>query len=143
MEFASAIWDPYYNTDMNKLEIIQRRAARWVLSDYNRTSSVTSMLNQLSWPTLQMRRKISRLQLFHNILHHHVPLSIPPHYLPAVRLTRQYHPLHFILPIVSTTSHQQSFYSRTIKEWNNLPTFILDISDYNQFSSTLQSLLCI
>jgi len=53
MEYASAVWDLYYNVDVDKLEKIQRRAARWVLSDYNRTSSVTQMLDQLSWPTLQ------------------------------------------------------------------------------------------
>ena len=51
MEYASVIWDPYY---IDKLELIQRRAARWVLSDYNRTSSVSLMLQQLSWPTLQI-----------------------------------------------------------------------------------------
>ena len=53
MEFASVVWDPCYNVDVDKLEKIQRRAARWVISDYNRTSSVTQILNQLSWPTLR------------------------------------------------------------------------------------------
>ena len=33
MEYASVIWDPYYNSDRDKLESVQRRAARWVLSD--------------------------------------------------------------------------------------------------------------
>ena len=55
MEYASVIWDPYYNSDRDKLESIQRRAARWVLSDYSRTSSVPLMLHQLSWPTLQIQ----------------------------------------------------------------------------------------
>ena len=44
-----------YNNDKNKLESIQRRAARWVFSNYRRTSSVSSMLQQLSWPSLQIR----------------------------------------------------------------------------------------
>ena len=91
MEFASVVWDPYYNVDVDKLEKIQRRAARWVISDYNRTSSVTQILNQLSWPTLRTRRKISRLQLLHKILHQDISLSIPPYYQSVERQTRHYH----------------------------------------------------
>ena len=34
MEYASVIWDPNYNSDRDKLESIQRRVARWVLSDH-------------------------------------------------------------------------------------------------------------
>ena len=37
---------------------IQRRAARWMLNDYSRYSSVTSVLQQLQWPTLKERRKL-------------------------------------------------------------------------------------
>ena len=129
MEFASVVWDPCYNVDVDKLEKIQCRAARWVISDYNRTSSVTQILNQLSWPTLRTRRKISRLQLLHKILHQDISLSIPPYYQSVERQTRHYHPLHFILPTPSTTSYQQSFYSRSIKEWNELPVFIIEMTD--------------
>ena len=53
MEFASAVWDPFYNVGVGKLEKIQHRAARWVLSDYSRTSSMTQMLKLtiLAYPT--------------------------------------------------------------------------------------------
>ena len=34
------------------------KAARWVLNDYDRFSSVSSMLNQSSWPTLQSRLRL-------------------------------------------------------------------------------------
>ena len=80
------------------------------------------MLQQLSWPSLQIRRKILRLQLLHKIFYHQTSLSIPTYYMPIARdNTRHYHPKQFILPPVSTTSHLQSFFSRTFKEWNNLP----------------------
>ena len=64
IEYASVIWDPYYNSDRDKLELIQRRAARWVLSDYNRTSSVSLMLHHLSWTSLQFQRKIQDYNFF-------------------------------------------------------------------------------
>jgi len=32
IECAFVIWGPYYNNDGDKLDLIQRRAARWVFS---------------------------------------------------------------------------------------------------------------
>ena len=73
MEYAAVIWDPYHHNNIQQLEKVQRRAARWVLNDFNRFSSVTAMLQHLSWPSLQLRRKISRLQalfkLYIKIIH--------------------------------------------------------------------------
>ena len=67
LEYASAVWDPYHIGDISELEKVQRRAARWVLNDYGRFSSVSLMLDQLKWPTLQVRWKLSRLQILHKI----------------------------------------------------------------------------
>ena len=82
LEYAAAVWDPCYQIDIQLPEKIQRRAARWVLHDYNRYSSVTSMLQHLNWPTLETRRKISRLQILHKALHKSIALSVPSYYLP-------------------------------------------------------------
>ena len=38
MEYTTPIWDPYYNTNIYKVEKVQRRAAQWILSEYSRTS---------------------------------------------------------------------------------------------------------
>ena len=40
MEYAYAVWDPYYNSDIYKLERVQRRAAHWALSDFSRETTV-------------------------------------------------------------------------------------------------------
>ena len=45
MKYAAPVWDLYYNTDIYKLEKVQRRAARWISSEYNRTTSVTPLLS--------------------------------------------------------------------------------------------------
>ena len=42
------------------------------------------MLHELSWPSLQIRRKISRLQIF-TILNHQLAIFIPSYYLPSMR----------------------------------------------------------
>jgi len=47
LEYAAPVWDPFYNVDTYMLEKVQRRAARWILSEYSRTSSVTTLLSTL------------------------------------------------------------------------------------------------
>ena len=51
-----------------KLEMLQRRSARMVCSDYRRTSSVSSMLQQLQWPTLQERRAQAKATMMYRIV---------------------------------------------------------------------------
>jgi len=60
LEYASDVWDPYHVEDITELEKVQQRAARWVMNDYGRYSSVTSMLEQLSRSSLQLCRKSFR-----------------------------------------------------------------------------------
>ena len=60
MEYVSSTWDPHTQRNINKLEMEQRRTARFVKGDHDRTSSVTSMLADLKWNTLQERRLQSK-----------------------------------------------------------------------------------
>ena len=47
LEYAATIWDPNYVRDIDSLEQVQRRAARFTTGDYHTTSSVTAMLAEL------------------------------------------------------------------------------------------------
>ena len=64
-----------YNHD--KLEMVQRRAARFVKSKYKRTESVTAMSNELGSHSLSKRREDARLILFYKIINN---LAIPSIY---------------------------------------------------------------
>ena len=59
LEYGCLIWDPYTNKDIDKLESIQKRAARFIKHDYKSTESgcVTNMLKDLELKPLQERRK--------------------------------------------------------------------------------------
>ena len=59
----SAIWSPYTLCNINEIEATQRRAARFVLNDSFKYSSVTDMLNKLSWQPLQIRRSSQLRQM--------------------------------------------------------------------------------
>ena len=61
MEYCSAVWDQFEKGDTETLEKVQRRAARFVKGDYRQQSSVTQMIKDHGWQSLQERRAISRL----------------------------------------------------------------------------------
>ena len=56
LEYASPIWDPHTKDKISQIEKVQRRAARWTTSNYDYRSSVTSMIENLGWRTLEQRR---------------------------------------------------------------------------------------
>ena len=56
VEYASAVWSPYTKENINKIEMLQKRAARSVCNDYSPYSSVTDMLCNLGWRSLEPRR---------------------------------------------------------------------------------------
>ena len=70
---------PWQKTFSQKIENVQRSAARYVCNNYNYTSSVTCMLKSLNWHTLEYRRNNSSLMYFYKIRnalvhvdHHHL-----------------------------------------------------------------------
>ena len=67
LEYVSSAWDPYTQKSIDKLEAVQRRAARFVMNRHHNTSSVHRMLDSLGWPSLEQRKKTSRLGLMYKI----------------------------------------------------------------------------
>ena len=108
MEYAASVWDSHQQHLIDNIEKIQRQAARWVLSDYRQQSSVTNMLNQLYWPTLQLHHYVSRSRLsqIHKIVYHHnTAINMPSYYMPTSYPTRQLHTYRYIIPFISITSY--------------------------------------
>ena len=84
LEFACAVWDPCTNTDIQRLEMIQHRAARFVTKNYSRApGSITKILEQLQWPTLEQRRKQCRLINMYKIQKGTTAIPIPDYIYPA------------------------------------------------------------
>ena len=138
LEYASCVWDPHQLYLINTLEKVQRRAARWVASDYNPMSSVTYLLDQLHWKSLQSRRCIDRLNLLYRVLHHALPsIQLPEYFKPTSYPTRLHHQYRYIIPPTRTLAYQQSYFPGTIKQWNNLPNHIIDTESLEQFNNCI------
>ena len=66
LDYGSSVWDPPGIVLQEELEIVQKRAARFVTDNYSyETGSMTGILGQLKWESLKKRRKDNRLILLY------------------------------------------------------------------------------
>ncbi|KAL8609842.1 hypothetical protein ACOMHN_020677 [Nucella lapillus] len=123
LEYASPVWDPHTDKAIGKLEKVQRRADRWVTGRHRQTSIVEDMYTQLKWSSLQTRRTSARLTTFYKHHHGNVVINTPHRPVPNPQSikTRQSHQETYVLPLCNTNYRKNSFFPRTIKDWNSLP----------------------
>ena len=142
MEYANTVWDPHDRQDINSIERVQRRAARFVKSDYGRTSSVTEMMKDLKWRSLQERRCVTRLTMLHKILNNQTAVQMPPHInIPEETTRRGRHSHHLNIPRAATNGYQYSFFPRTIRCWNTLPSELTSVNQHQTIQSSLINLI--
>jgi hypothetical protein len=67
LEYCSPIWNPHTKKNINKLESTQRQAARFVFNTYSRQASVSKLISELQWDSLEKRRKAASLHLLYKI----------------------------------------------------------------------------
>ena len=91
------------------------------------------MLKTLEWDTLQLRRQVNRLSLLHKTVHGQVAIPAQQFLLPVNRPTRRNNSAAFIRPRANKSCYQDSFFPRTIPEWNILPDTIINITDSEAF----------
>ena len=111
LEYAASVWDPHTQDDINKIEMVQRRAGRWVLNDNSPYSSVSDMLEKLNWHTLEQRCADSRLVLFYKIIYGYVAVPLPTYMyiIPLSRTSRlqptRYHTDRYTPGLTITSTH--------------------------------------
>ena len=139
LEYAAPIWDPYTKEKTLQLEKIQRRAARWTTSNYDYRSSVTSMLDQLSWRTLEQRRADARLCLFYKMIHGIVAVPLPDYVQPTHRVSRYCHSMTFRQIHTNRNYYKYSFFPLAIVQWNALPESV-SLQDLEAFKVAVSKL---
>ena len=71
-----AVPGTHISKNIQQLEMVQRRAARFIRHEYSR-DIVTSLLEDLKLPQLQEKRKQSRVLLFQKVIHQLIAFPIP------------------------------------------------------------------
>ena len=153
VEYSSTIWNPQYKTQVKQIEQVQRNAARFVLNKpYNRQnpSSVTPMLQQLNWSSLEQRRNNFDLIFMYKIVHQLV--AVPVYYLPTASIryakddtvyrcqtnnsTRNN--MKFLTFHCKINAYQHSFFPRVVIPWNKLPETTLRQDTLDGFKAVVQ-----
>ena len=127
MEYCSSVWDPHTLSDTQKIERIQRQAARYVTGDYRLSSSISEMLHNLKWTNLSTRRSVNRLTMIYKILNGH-PAITPNNFFEFNKTqTRKKHNLTLRTYQPRGNIDIFAFVQRSIPEWNTLPLLLLTL----------------
>ena len=150
--------------DITKLEQIQRKGVRFICRDYKSrdTGCVTRMLEEQELPPLQRRRREARLTLLFKVVEGLVPAIPADDVLIPVRNKRKIkakvfedcetknfvvneqlnNDKCFVVP--TTNSHsdirKNSFFYKTIQEWNQLDNQTVFSSSLESFKTKLQDI---
>ena len=159
LEYSSVIWDPNLRKDIDKLEKVQRQTARFISGDYTSMDHgcVTQMLSDLHLPPLRDRRKVNHLVFFFKVVEGLVPTLQIHNYLTSVRgkrqnKTRQFKDCdtHNIIDSQATNNSRcfktvqcktelsrNSFFPKTIIDWNHLEDCVVRSETVNGFKKAV------
>ena len=135
LEYANSAWNPGTKKNRDLLQKVQRRAARFVLSDFRPRSSVTTMLNTLRWDNIESRRQTQRLTTLHKTLHGELDIPLQDYVQSKGQRSRRTHDKQFNVFQCSSTPFAESFFPETVKLWNSLPQLKVDIKSSTTFKT--------
>ena len=114
LDYACSVWSPYHQHNISKIEMVQRRAARFVTNNYDWNASVTDMLQHLQWEPLQDRRNNFRAITMYKIVNNLIDSSPPEGCRQLSNSVTRGHPLRFTQLQTNVDSYKYSFYPYAI-----------------------------
>jgi hypothetical protein len=138
LEYCAPVWNPHHKKYIYQLEMVQRRAARFVFARYHNTSSVTEMLETLKWESLEHRRRRAGLVIFYKIQSSLVAVPLPAIVIRPEK-PRPGYPHQYRVPFCTTEAYKNSYFSRIIRHWNSLPPSIACQGSLPLFRTALSS----
>ena len=155
LEYGAVVWDPYQSRDIIAVEKVQKQAARFIKNDYKSRfeGCVTLMLEDLKLPTLQQRRLESRLVMLYKVVWGMVPAINAGEFLIPLRNKRNIKPrlcsdfqtTNFVqrysvnhtecfkIPESKSDQFKNSFFVRTVSDWNQLEECQIRAETVNSF----------
>ena len=140
LEYGNIIWQNCNDNESERLECIQKRAARIITGCIKRTPT-NLLYEECGLEYLETRRNRQLLLFFHKLLHDNVP-----HYLQDLKPTNNFNRHNRNLrnrhnldpPKFRIKKYEDSLLIKATKLWNNLSHEIQNIMDYQSFKDTLE-----
>jgi hypothetical protein len=161
LEYGATIWDPYQKNDIEKLEKIQRRGARFINKDYRSREEgcIAKMLKELNLTTLEERQKQQRLIFFDKVAEGQIPAMPSSDFITRNEGKRQITPKKFDncistnivtrqsrinsksvkVPEAKSEQYKNYFFVRTAIDWNNLEDNIVQSKTTEDFKTAIFS----
>ncbi len=138
LEYASAASDPYTQNKIVQIEAVQRRAARFAFNCYDTyNTSVSGLIKQLGWDSLETRRTANRLNVFYKAVNNQIAIQLPNDLQRPSRMTRNQHSKSFIQMSAGPNYYNNSFFPRTVKDWNSLGENIVQAPSSDRFRTLI------
>ena len=118
IEYASNVWSPYYEKDVDLIENIQRKYTKFLPGMFY--LSYTDRLTRPKLQTLEKRRIYLGMILLHKIIHGLIEMDFNKYFSFNNPNTRGQ---SFKLNMNSSRLkyHKSDFFNRVVKIWNSLP----------------------
>ena len=140
VEYCSTVWSPHTKELIGEIEKVQRRGARYVCNKYGREDSVSGMLEELGWESLESRRTKTQLTFMYKIINNLVDITPQPYLEPGNARTRSNHNLKFRQIQTKRDTFKFSFFPRTIPIWNSLPASSAEAPSLASFKREIKNL---
>ena len=137
LDYGCCVWDPRKSSQIDKLEKLNKRAARFITGNYTLEHGNTQKnMNALGWPPLQERRAKNKLFIFFKIRNN---LVHAPHddLVPLLTARR---PLNYYVPRSRVDAHLHSFFPSSIRLWNSLPESVKSSDSLTTFKSAVSTI---
>ena len=133
LEYCSTVWSPHTDTNIEKIQAVQRRAVRSVMNDWttrrsnvqdNTKGSPTEMQKQLKWIPLEERRARAKIIMTYKIIKNLIDIPAS-HFTFNPRDTRQHNFIIYVTS-VNTTMYLHSFFPSAIRLWNSISAYLVN-----------------
>ena len=143
LEYAAPVWSPHTITNQAALEKVQKRAAHWICSKWDRQSFKWSKTydqarSELRWPTVMQRHVILSSCQTYKILHSLDCIHFGQHFQLNKRDSRS-HNLTLAFNHSRINSYRYSFFINAPFIWNNLPSNIVNSTSLQLFTNKLKA----
>jgi hypothetical protein len=142
LEYGNIIYDNCTLHQSEKLESIQRKAALICSGAYRHTEH-TTLLSELGWESLSIRRHIQKLTMYFKMTHNLVPnylCSLTTNLKSNITSYRLRNRDDRVIPKTRTVMYHKSLIPSSTKLWNSLPAQHRNTPLLNSFKNELKKL---
>ena len=129
VEYCASVWDPPTKNLRDKVETVQRKAARFVSNKpvyKDPKASVTKMIHDLQWESLDTRRKQAGLTMMYKIINNSVAIPILYHPPKATIINTRHS--HNISSYCHTSLHRFSISTHSSRDSSQYGTLCQALS---------------